>query len=94
MKRPHTIIRPKPYGGSRRIPRSRPEAAAELVRVEYERDRLERELAQLGARKAAAASTLRKLELRAKLLHDALDSAQVAPRLAGKAAVFPRRRSP
>ena len=96
MNRPRSIIRPRPYGSSRRVPRSRPEAAAELVRVEYERDRLLREIEQLGARKLAASSTLRKLECRARLLHAKLDSAQSTTRHGGLAASrsanSPRRR--
>lgn len=98
MNRPRSIIRPKPFGSSRRIPRTRPEAAAELVRVEYERERLLREMMQLGARRAAASSTLRRLDQRAKVLHAQLDSAQVATKPsdppAGPASGFLRRRRP
>lgn len=75
MKRPRIIIRPKPYGSSRALPRSRPEAAAELVKVEYERARLERELEQMGARERAAAASLAKLEARARLLQSKLETA-------------------
>jgi hypothetical protein len=86
MRRPRVIIRPKPFGFSRRPPGSRPEAAAELVKVEYERARLERELEQLGARKRAAAATLARLEARARLLQahlcDPVPAA--APSLAGR----------
>ncbi|MBY0448363.1 MAG: hypothetical protein K2P95_06695 [Hyphomonadaceae bacterium] len=74
MKRPRIIIRPKPFGSSRALPRSRPEAAAELVKVEYERARLERELEQLGARERAAAVNLSKLETRARLLQTKLEN--------------------
>ena len=74
MKRPPILIRPKPFGTSRALPRSRPEAAAELVKVEYERARLERELEQLGARERAAGANLAKLEARARLLQSKLET--------------------
>ena len=50
MKRPPTFVPPRPAQGSRRIPRSRTESAVELVRAEYEKARLRRELDQLSAR--------------------------------------------
>lgn len=96
MNRPRVIIRPKPYGASRRIPRSRPEAAAELVRVEYERDRLLREMEQIARKRTASLTALKRLESRAALLHARLDSAQAVrlrPSSAPQAAPGPRKPS-
>lgn len=65
MRRTPRFSPPRPFALARRTPRSRPEAAAELVRLEYERDRLERDLALIDDRKAAAEARLRQVEARA-----------------------------
>ncbi len=74
MRRPPIVARPRPFGVARRKPRTAPEAAAELVRVEYERDRLERDLAMLAGRRAASELALKRMEARAKYLRGILDA--------------------
>lgn len=68
MNRPRTVPRPRPFPSPRRTPRTRPEAAAELVRVEYERDRLERDLRMLDGRRNGALTSLERLDTRARML--------------------------
>ncbi|MEO1312938.1 MAG: hypothetical protein AAFV27_03570 [Pseudomonadota bacterium] len=58
MKRPGAIHPNRPSAGSRRVPRSRTEAAVELVRTEFERARLSRDLQQLAHRTSHAVSAL------------------------------------
>ena len=59
MKHPPSAHPPRPSPIGRRIPRSRTEAAVDLVRVEFQRARLERELADCHRRQTAAAAGLR-----------------------------------
>lgn len=68
MKRAPDHRPPRPFALARRAPRTRPEAAAELVRVEYERDRLTRDLTSLDLRRADVTSKLAKIEQRARML--------------------------
>lgn len=79
MKRPPVIARPRPFGTARRKPRTSPEAAAELVRVEYERDRLRRDLDMLGARRAASELALKRMDARARYLRAMLESHDKKP---------------
>lgn len=72
MKSPTRYCPPRPFTAPRKKPRSRPEAAAELVRLEYERDRLERDLAMIVHRKEQVESRLAKLDQRAKALNQTL----------------------
>jgi hypothetical protein len=81
MKAPPAAPRSKPLPSASRTPRSRTEAAVALVRAEFERERLERDLAQLTrrARTAQAAceiATLRGRTLR-NLLSEPLDAQPV-----------------
>jgi Flp pilus assembly protein TadB len=50
------------------VVRSRTEAAAELIRLEHERDRLTQALASLEPRREAAHERLRQIDERAQLL--------------------------
>lgn len=65
---------PRPFASSRRAPRNRPEAAAELVRLEYERDRLERDLSMILSRKAVAERALAQVMARSERLSAMLGS--------------------
>ncbi|MFY8151178.1 MAG: hypothetical protein ACOVOI_03720 [Hyphomicrobiales bacterium] len=71
MERPSTI--------SRVPPRSRTQAATELARLEFERERLLRELAVLEARRTVAESSLAKTEIRASQLHGLLGEYATKP---------------
>lgn len=68
MKRPPATLLPRPAGARRRAPRTRTEAAVELVRVEFDAARLERELAQAARRATAARIQLDEARRRARLL--------------------------
>ena len=87
---PRRSTRPRPQP-ARRVVRSRTEAAAELIRLEHERDRLTQALASLEPRRADARERLRQIDERALLLlgflkvADADDTAQ-----AGTAIHLPR----
>ncbi len=59
MKHPPAIHPRRPSSISRRVPRSRTEAAVDLVRVEFHRARLERDLADCRRREALATAELR-----------------------------------
>jgi len=50
MKRPSPTCHRRPASAATRRPRSRTEAAIELVRAEFERERLQRDLDQLSRR--------------------------------------------
>ena len=65
MKRPVTAHRLRPPSVARRVPRTRSEAAVELVRLEFDAARLERELGQLGRRVRAAETDLKHARARA-----------------------------
>ena len=64
---PRRSTRPQPPS-ARRVVRSRTEAAAELIRLEHERDRLTQALASLEPRREAAHERLRQIDERAQLL--------------------------
>jgi hypothetical protein len=68
MKRPPATLLPRPSGARRRAPRTRTEAAVELVRVEFDAARLERELSQAGRRAVTARLQLEQARRRARLL--------------------------
>lgn len=59
---------PRPYRLSSRAPRSRTEAAGLLVRIEFERARLERDLAQMEVRATGALRALGEADARARVL--------------------------
>jgi hypothetical protein len=65
----------------RRPVRTRMDASAELVRLEYERDKLTRQLAELKERFTQTEGDLAKVAARAAWLHDFLDAdmADAAP---------------
>lgn len=73
MKRAPDHRPPRPFALARRAPRSRPEAAADLVRVEYERDRLTRDLASLDLRRADVVRQLAWVDERARMLQARLN---------------------
>ena len=68
MKRPSASLISRPGGTRRRVPRTRTEAAVELVRVEFDAARLERELGQAHRRATAARAQLDAARERARLL--------------------------
>ena len=72
MKRRPVIARPRPPMGTRRIPRSRTEAAVELVRCEFERARLEREADQCRRRSETVGAALTQARRRGAGLVDRL----------------------
>lgn len=72
MRTPARHNPPRPFVDARKKPRSRPEAAAELTRLEYERDRLERDLAMIRRRKAQVEGRLSQLDQRARALTQTL----------------------
>jgi hypothetical protein len=65
-----------------RVSRDRPEAAAELVRLEYERQRLSRALAAFDQRRSAAHEELLAVESRIDWVHRILGIKNFAPALA------------
>ena len=64
---PRRSTRPPPPS-ARRVVRSRTEAAAELIRLEHERDRVTQALASLEPRREGAHERLRQIDERARLL--------------------------
>lgn len=76
MRRKSTLTVTRPFTMARREPQTRPEAAAELVRLEYERDRIERDLEMITQRQAAAKQRLAQVEKRAVHLQSLLFSPQ------------------
>lgn len=68
MKKPPAAIHARPNTASRRIPRSRTEAAVELVRLEFDGARLDREQQQSQRRADVAAQMLGKNRARAARL--------------------------
>ena len=62
-----------------RVSRDKPEAAAELVRLEYERQRLSRALAAFDERRAAAREELAGVESRINWVHGLLGIKDIAP---------------
>jgi len=69
------------FSPANRVTRDRPEAAAELVRLEYERQRLTRTIASLDERRAMAQEQLATVETRILWVHGilGLNSPQPAP---------------
>jgi hypothetical protein len=57
------------------VVRSRAEAATELIRLEYERDRLTQALSSIEQRRGEARERLRQIDERARLLLGFLDAA-------------------
>lgn len=74
---------PRPFALARRTPRTRPEAAAELVRAEYERDRLLRDLAMIEARRSLTLTQLGRVSDRVDVLQRMLMQDATAPAAAG-----------
>jgi hypothetical protein len=72
MKAPPSAPRSRPLPSASRTPRSRTEAAVALVRAEFERERLERDLAQLSRRAQIARSACDVATLRGRTLRDLL----------------------
>lgn len=72
MNKPSRRSPPRPFSIARRHPRTRPEAAAELVRLEYERDRLNRDLSTVEQRRAQTLLLLSRVDQRVKRLQEML----------------------
>ncbi len=73
MMPPAKILQiPRPFAKSRAVPRRRTEASVELARVEFERARLAREIAQCDARRMSAQAELSRATERMRQLHAAL----------------------
>lgn len=68
MKRPPASALRRPNSALRRPPRNRTEAAVELVKVEFKRDRLRRELEVMKHRAGLSAADLRAQARRAQRL--------------------------
>ena len=66
--------RPRPPS-ARRVVRSRAEAATELIRLEYERDRLTQALSSIEQRRGDARDRLQQIDERARLLLGFLEAA-------------------
>jgi hypothetical protein len=64
---PRRSSRPQPPS-ARRVVRTRGEAAAELIRLEHERDRLNQALAAIEHRRDAGRERLKQIDERARLL--------------------------
>lgn len=78
---------------SARVGRTRPELAAELVRLEYERTRLERTLESLDSRRATIAHQLTVLRERAEWIQGCLAEVPEHPPEPPPAPPHPIRRS-
>lgn len=72
MNKPPAAIHRRPNTVSRRLPRTRTEAAVELVRLEFDAARLERELEQAARRMTAASTALTRSRRRAHSLASGL----------------------
>lgn len=68
MQKPQGFTPNRPFAQSRRPPRTRTEAAVELVRLEFEAARLGRDLDQLERRKKASSQALTRVEGRSAAL--------------------------
>ena len=79
MKQPPSFTPARPASGTRRVPRSRTEAAIELVRTEFERARLTRDIAQLSSRARTSSDALTRYEARADLLLRRLTATEETP---------------
>ena len=73
---PRRSTRPQPPS-ARRVVRTRTEAAAELIRLEHERDRLSQALASIEHRRDAAHERLKQIDERTRLLVGFLEVASV-----------------
>lgn len=89
MKRLAPVIHRKPASSLARRPRTRTEAAVELVRVEFERERLDRDLALLARRATVSAEARDAARLRSRVLRAVLEEGEPAP--AAAAVKEPRR---
>lgn len=74
MKRARSLRPARVSTIARRKPRSRSAAAADLVRLEYERERLVRDIETLDQRRAEALSRLQKIQLHSERLQQMLTS--------------------
>lgn len=72
MIRPASFSPPRPAAAARRQARNRVEAAVDLVRLEFERARLERDLAQLAHRSMRTRQALTRATEEAEGLIDRL----------------------
>ncbi|SEA37167.1 hypothetical protein [Rubrimonas cliftonensis] len=75
MKRPQPAIHRRPASAVARSPRTRTEAAIELVRAEFERERLDRDLSLLARRAALSAETRDACRLKSRNLRAMLAEA-------------------
>jgi hypothetical protein len=69
---PRRSSRPQPPS-ARRVVRTRGEAAAELIRLEHERDRLNQSLVSIEQRRDAGRERLKQIDERARLLLNFLE---------------------
>lgn len=74
MNRPRSMRAQRVSTISRRKPRTRSAAAADLVRLEYERDRLMRDMRMLETRRAETLKKLQKIQVSAEKLREMLSS--------------------
>jgi chromosome segregation ATPase len=87
---PRRSIRQRPPS-VRRVVRSRSEAAAELIRLEHERDRLTQTLASLEPRRENARERLRQIDERERLLLGMLEIAAADDAAYGGTTIHPTR---
>jgi hypothetical protein len=73
MKRLSPVIHRRPASSVARRPRTRTEAAVELVRVEFERERLDRDLALLERRTIVSTEARDLARLRSRVLRARLN---------------------
>jgi hypothetical protein len=73
MKRLSPVIHRRPASSVARRPRTRTEAAVELVRVEFERERLDRDLALLARRTIVSTEARDLARLRSRVLRGRLN---------------------
>jgi hypothetical protein len=86
MRVPNAVIR-RPASSAARRPRTRTEAAIELVRAEFERERLERDMEFLRRRFRISAAARNVAAARSRVLRDTLaDEPPVAKLPSGKPA--------
>ncbi|MEM6739105.1 MAG: hypothetical protein AAF646_03255 [Pseudomonadota bacterium] len=74
MRKPVSADIARPLGATRRVPRTRAEAAVELVRLEFDAARLNRELDQLEKRAKRAGVDLERTQQRAGKMLERLRS--------------------
>lgn len=83
MKRPAPTLMPRAPRAAARPPRTRTEAAVALVRVEFERERHERDLAVIARREALAETAHEQCVQRSRTLRRRLDDDPASPVPAG-----------